>query len=202
MEEAEAEVGSPQMHPSQSGSHQLNSTEQGQADPRRRTVGALTWILFVSGTSLLRGHLSTPPDHLSALDHDYDIPGAGAGIAPEKASALLSQFERRRLAATIAVPTDDGRVRAKLREMGEPVTLFGEGPADRRDRLRGLLAEEAQKGSQDKADVEMKDAVDEGEEAEDQEEEFYSRGSDELLQARIDIARYSVPRAKQRIEFQ
>jgi len=26
----------------------------------------------------------------------------------------------------LAVPTDDGRVRARLREIGEPITLFGE----------------------------------------------------------------------------
>lgn len=37
---------------------------------------------------------------------------------------------------------------------------------------------------------------------EEQEEEFYSRGSPELLQARINIANYSIPRAKKRIEFQ
>ncbi|KAK4116280.1 WD40 repeat-like protein [Canariomyces notabilis] len=138
------------------------------------------------------------------IDRDYDVPGAGAGIASEKASALLSQFERKRLAASIAVPTDDGRVRAKLRELGEPVTLFGEGPADRRDRLRELLTEQAQQAArQESADVEMKDAEkSEEEEAEEQEEEFYSKGTDELLQARIDIAHYSIPRAKRRIEFQ
>ncbi|KAK0734392.1 WD40-repeat-containing domain protein [Lasiosphaeria miniovina] len=136
------------------------------------------------------------------IDRDYDIPGAGAGIAPEKASALLSQFERRRLAATIAVPTDDGRVRAKLRELGQPVTLFGEGLADRRDRLRELLTEQAQKTGEEKADVEMKDAEEEEEEGEEQEEEFYTRGGPELLQARRDIAQYSIPRAKKRIEFQ
>lgn len=137
------------------------------------------------------------------IDRDYDIPGAGAGIAPEKASALLSQFERRRLAATIAVPTDDGRVRAKLRELGEPVTLFGEGLADRRDRLRELLTEQAQQQSgQEKADVDMQDADQEEEEGNEQEEEFYTTGSQELLQARIDIAKYSIPRAKKRIEFQ
>ncbi|KAK0657434.1 WD40-repeat-containing domain protein [Cercophora newfieldiana] len=135
------------------------------------------------------------------LDRDYEIPGASAGIAPEKASALLSQFERKRLAATIAVPTDDGRVRAKLRELGEPVTLFGEGLADRRDRLRELLTEQAQNAGQDKADVDMKDAESE-EGAEEQEEEFYSRGGPELLEARIQIAQYSIPRAKKRIEFQ
>ncbi|KAK3937177.1 serine threonine kinase PRP4 [Diplogelasinospora grovesii] len=142
-----------------------------------------------------------------AVDRDYDMPGAGTGMAPEKASVLLSQFERKRLAATIAVPTDDGRVRAKLRELGEPATLFGEGPADRRDRLRDLLTTQAQAASEDKADVEMKDAegkegdADEEEEA-DEQEEFYSRGTPELLQARINIAHFSVPRAKKRIEFQ
>ncbi|CCC10343.1 hypothetical protein SMACR_02917 [Sordaria macrospora] len=136
------------------------------------------------------------------LDRDYDIPGAGAGIAPEKASVLLSQFERKRLAASIAVPTDDGRVRAKLREMGEPVTLFGEGPADRRDRLRELMTLQAEKGGQENADVEMQDADNDDDEAGDQEEEFYTTGTPELLQARIDIAQYSIPRAKKRIEFQ
>ncbi|KAL2154712.1 hypothetical protein VTH82DRAFT_3388 [Thermothelomyces myriococcoides] len=140
------------------------------------------------------------------IDRDYNIPSASAGIAPEKASALLSQFERRRLAATIAVPTDDGRVRAKLRELGHPITLFGEGPADRRDRLREILTEQAQAqqaSAQEKADVEMQDAEKEEEEAEEeQEEEFYSRGTEELLQARIDIAQFSIPRAKRRIEFQ
>ncbi|KAK5663702.1 hypothetical protein OQA88_4133 [Cercophora sp. LCS_1] len=138
----------------------------------------------------------------SAIDRDYDIPGAGAGIAPERASVLLSQFERRRLAATIAVPTDDGRVRAKLRELGEPITLFGEGPGDRRDRLRELLTEQVQNSGQDGADIDMKDVDEANAEAEEQEEEFYSRGGPELLQARIDIAQYSIPRAKRRIEFQ
>lgn len=139
-----------------------------------------------------------------AIDRDYDVPMGGSGIAPEKASVLLSQFERKRLAATIAVPTDDGRVRARLRELGEPMTLFGEGPVDRRDRLRELLTEQAQQAAgRESADVEMKDAEnEEEEEQEEQEEEFYSRGTEALLKARTDIANFSIPRAKRRIEFQ
>ncbi|KAI9640300.1 hypothetical protein NHQ30_011350 [Ciborinia camelliae] len=35
-------------------------------------------------------------------------------------------------------------VRARLREMGEPITLFGEGPGNRRDRLRQLLTIESE----------------------------------------------------------
>jgi U4/U6 small nuclear ribonucleoprotein PRP4 len=53
---------------------------------------------------------------------------------------LLNEFERQRRARTLAVPTDDGRVKAKLRELGEPICLFGEGPAERRERLRYLLS--------------------------------------------------------------
>ncbi|KAI0125579.1 WD40-repeat-containing domain protein [Xylariales sp. AK1849] len=131
-------------------------------------------------------------------DHDYDLPAATAGVAPEKAAAILSQFDRKRLAASIAVPTDDGRVRTRLRELGEPVTLFGEGPGDRRDRLRELMTVQAEQAAAgESVDVDMEDAS--GDEAQDQEEEFYTQGSDELLRARQDIARFSLPRAKKRL---
>ena len=40
--------------------------------------------------------------------------------------ALLQDLERRKKARSMVVPTDDGRVRARLREIGEPITLFGE----------------------------------------------------------------------------
>jgi U4/U6 small nuclear ribonucleoprotein PRP4 len=133
-------------------------------------------------------------------DGDYDIP-MGAGAAPEKTSAILNQFNRKRLAATIAVPTDDGRVRAKLREMGEPVTLFGEGPGDRRDRLRELMTIQAELAGLENGDITMEDVPAE-DEAEEQEEEFYSRGGEQLLKARINIAEYSLPRAKRRVAFQ
>merc|ERR1712000_436698 len=128
-------------------------------------------------------------------DHDYEMPLAGS----EKASAILGQFDRKRLAATIAVPTDDGRVRTKLREMGEPITLFGDGPAERRDRLRELLTIQAEMAGLENADIEMEDAP---EDEEEQEEEFYSRGGPDLLKARAQIAEYSLPRAKRRVAFQ
>ena len=132
------------------------------------------------------------------------MPSATAGVAPEKASAILSQFSRRRRAAAIAVPTDDGRVKTRLRELGEPITLFGEGPGDRRDRLRELLTEQAeQEGRGDgPGDTQMQDVgQDDGAQGE-QEEEFYTEGMQELLQARKAIARYSLPRARDRITGQ
>lgn len=132
-------------------------------------------------------------------DQDYELPPSAAGIPAERASAILSQFERKRRAAAMAVPTDDTRVRKRLRELGEPITLFAEGPGDRRDRLRELLTDlqERQAGAED---VEMEDAEgEEGEEEGEQQEEFYTEGTDELLEARKAIARFSLPRAKARV---
>ena len=117
----------------------------------------------------------------------------------------MSQFDRKRRAAAIAVPTDDGKVRQQLRSIGEPVTLFGEGPGDRRDRLRELLTRRAEiEGGQDgEGNIMMQDADLEDEEDQgDQDEEFYTEGIPELLESRHAIARYSLPRAKDRIANQ
>ena len=67
------------------------------------------------------------------LDTDYYMPSAGGSL--EKVADVIAQFNRKRKANTIAIPTDDVRVRARVREIGEPITLLGERPEDRRDRL-------------------------------------------------------------------
>lgn len=141
----------------------------------------------------------------SAVDHDYDVSAANSGIAPEKASAILSQFSRKRRAAAIAVPTEDGRVRMRLRELGHPITLFGEDATDRRDRLREVMMgveeqREAAAAAGVTPDVEMEESV--TEEEGDENEEFYTEGTTELLESRKKIAAFSLPRARARIERQ
>jgi U4/U6 small nuclear ribonucleoprotein PRP4 len=91
--------------------------------------------------------------------------------------ALLDELDRKKRARTMAVPTDDNRVKARLREIGEPITLFGERvryttlitmalqlnlmvkcvqAADRRDRLIYVLSQiRAARGGDD--DIEMED---------------------------------------------
>ncbi|KAJ5816937.1 hypothetical protein N7447_009170 [Penicillium robsamsonii] len=135
-----------------------------------------------------------PTNKTLAMEQDYDMPSTAGGIPTERASAILSQFERKRRAAAMVVPTDDTRVRVRLRELGEPITLFGEGPSERRDRLRELLTDMAE--TQGGVEVEMEEAEEEGEE---QQEEFYTDGGHDLLEARKDIACYSLPRAKARV---
>ncbi|KAG8010400.1 U4/U6 small nuclear ribonucleoprotein Prp4 [Nibea albiflora] len=64
----------------------------------------------------------------------------------ERQQEALAAFERRRRARQITVSTDDAEVKAGLRALGEPITLFGEGPADRRERaMRRLEAARAQR---------------------------------------------------------
>ncbi|KAG8753412.1 hypothetical protein FRC14_006069 [Serendipita sp. 396] len=120
--------------------------------------------------------------------------GLAAEIARRETQALLDELERKKRARAIAVPTDDGRVKKRLRELGEPITLFGERAADRRARLIHLLS---QKGD----DVPDAMDVDEGSD-EEEEEEFYTPGSLDLLEARRRIAEYSVPRARARVSKQ
>jgi hypothetical protein len=44
----------------------------------------------------------------------------------EEQEKLLRDFELRRRIRSTVVPTDGGKVRAMLRALGEPITLFGE----------------------------------------------------------------------------
>lgn len=105
---------------------------------------------------------------------------------------------RKRKAAALAVPTDDQRVRTELRARGEPITLFGERKEDRRDRLRELMLKERELDGGEDVSMADADEEDDGEE----EGEFYIEGSKDLLAARMDIARFSLPRTAKRIADQ
>jgi hypothetical protein len=81
---------------------------------------------------------------------------------PENQSELLAEFERRRRVSKVSlvvqlfstmltccfsmqarqihVSTDDNEVKINLRQLGEPICLFGEGPAERRERLKNLIS--------------------------------------------------------------
>lgn len=54
---------------------------------------------------------------------------------------ILRKYEAQKRARSINVPTAIEEVKARLREMGQPITLYGEGPADRRERLKDVIAQ-------------------------------------------------------------
>ncbi|KAF8141532.1 WD40-repeat-containing domain protein [Boletus edulis] len=136
----------------------------------------------------------------------------GSDRARIENKVILDELERKKKARSMAVPTDDNRVKARLREIGEPITLFGERAADRRDRLIYVLSQiNAARGEELRMDEE------ESSESEEEvrscrfphssvhirtQEEFYTEGSLELLQARRRLAEYSLPRAQKRVAQQ
>lgn len=98
------------------------------------------------------------------------------------------------------VPTDDLDVRIELRKLGEPITLFGEREAERRDRLLRLLGEQKHTNFE-VAEVEASDESG-MEDSEEEDEEFYTPGLEELLSARKDILEQSVENAARRLTKQ
>lgn len=119
---------------------------------------------------------------------------------PDNQAELMAEFDRRRRARQIHVSTDDFEVRANLRQLEEPICLFGEGPAERRERLKALIS---QLGDDEIAQKLKKKEADEKREEESQNEvTWYHEGSDSMRMSRIAIAQYSLRRAKERLEAQ
>ena len=120
----------------------------------------------------------------------------------DKHQAVLLDLEAQKVAATIDVPTLPDQVRAALRELGQPVRLFGENLANVRDRLRLELARRrvAAGGisAEDQDRVRVKQQLKE-EEEEEQEVTQYTRASPALVEARQAIAKFSLERAKARL---
>ncbi|EFJ34421.1 hypothetical protein SELMODRAFT_81344 [Selaginella moellendorffii] len=129
-----------------------------------------------------------------AKKDEYEVSEASK-VAREKHEKDMERILLQRRAAALAVPTSDAAVKEKLRQMGQPVTLFGEREMERRDRLRYLMADEGgdrlpQKQEAKEESVKIS-AV--------QKSTFYTEGTADLLRARMEILHFSVPRAADRI---
>lgn len=63
------------------------------------------------------------PDFETLIDDGNYL---GSERARLENKVILDELERKKKARSLAVPTDDNRVKLRLREIGEPITLFGE----------------------------------------------------------------------------
>ncbi|KAK9291086.1 hypothetical protein L1049_009273 [Liquidambar formosana] len=136
---------------------------------------------------------------------EYEI-SEESKLARERQEKAIQELLMKRRASALAVPTNDMAVRARLRRLGEPITLFGEREMERRDRLRMIMAKLDAEGQLEK----LMKAHEEEEAAasatmEDADEEmlqypFYTEGSKALLKARVEITKYSTKRAALRLQ--
>eukprot|EP01018_Ginkgo_biloba_P005469 Gb_29006 [translate_table: standard] len=151
---------------------------------------------------------SSSVDHQEdSLAPEYEITEESKKVRERQEQAVQELLMRRR-AYALAVPTNDSAVRARLRRLNEPVTLFGEREMERRDRLRAHMAKLDAEGQLEKLMKvqEEEEAVASlaSEEVQDMEGPqiypFYTEGSQELLKARTEIMKFSLPRAVSRIQ--
>ncbi|KAJ1863741.1 hypothetical protein LPJ73_000448, partial [Coemansia sp. RSA 2703] len=192
--------------------HQLTSDEQQVVNYAKRKRQEEDEQAKAAADDVAKGEqmLQKGQDINTALSQsvDLDLIAEVMDISEEQAMGdesletrrrAMAEFQRKRIARTIVVPTDDREVKAELRKLGHPICLFGEDASDRRNRLRFVLSKTAmEKGGQKDEDVHMK-GEDEDDDQE-EEEEFFTEGSKELEQARRRIAAYSLDRARRRIE--
>eukprot|EP01029_Cantina_marsupialis_P028945 TRINITY_DN778229_c0_g1_i1.p1 TRINITY_DN778229_c0_g1~~TRINITY_DN778229_c0_g1_i1.p1 ORF type:complete len:485 (+),score=120.58 TRINITY_DN778229_c0_g1_i1:98-1552(+) len=122
---------------------------------------------------------------------------------------ILQEHEAINRANQIVIPTQDIDVKMYLRVIGEPICLFGENPANRRNRLRLILAKSDMTDDQIKelagqmptfasavvgGSTDVKDKVDVATET------FYTRPKDQSLElSRKFIFDYSMKQANQRL---
>jgi U4/U6 small nuclear ribonucleoprotein PRP4 len=99
----------------------------------------------------------------------------------------------------IVVPTDDSTVRRLLRDLDDVATYFGEGPAERRERLARILADlPPDERLRIQATIDVNNAL-EGPDS--KEQTFYYEGSEALKEARYIIAEYSIQQSSSRLDM-
>ncbi|GAB2269825.1 hypothetical protein Dimus_004743 [Dionaea muscipula] len=136
---------------------------------------------------------------------DYEI-SEESKIVRERQEKAMRDLLMKRRAAALAVPTNDMAVRARLRRLGEPITLFGEREMERRDRLRMLMAKLDAEGQLEKLMKAHEDEEAAASARKDEVEEemlqypFYTEGTKELLEARMHITKFSILRANERLQ--
>jgi U4/U6 small nuclear ribonucleoprotein PRP4 len=74
------------------------------------------------------------------IQHSLTL-SSGNAQAIAQHQKLMKAHELQKKAKNLPIPTNDKEVKLRLRELGHPICLFGEGPADRRDRLRVKVSE-------------------------------------------------------------
>ena len=119
--------------------------------------------------------------------------------AKAKEREVLDLYEKTRIKAdfTVAIPTSDADVKLRLRQMGQPICLFGEDPFSRRERLKLLIGKSGD-GKSESGPASTGPAATTTKVM----QTFYTHGSASLLTVRREIAETAVKRANARLTLE
>ncbi|KAK0429012.1 hypothetical protein QR680_011135 [Steinernema hermaphroditum] len=132
-----------------------------------------------------------PPAKRPALDYST--------LENPHEKAVMREFDRRKRARNLILPTDVYQVKMLLRKISHPISLFGEDAYSRSERLRAILS------TMDENDVTSllhSEMAKRQQSQEEDQETWYHKAScgDALRECRIYIADYSLPRARARLD--
>ena len=119
--------------------------------------------------------------------------------AKAKEREVLDLYEKTRIKAdiTVAIPTSDADVKLRLRQMGQPICLFGEDPFSRRERLKLLIGKSGD-GKSEPGPASTGPAATTTKVT----QTFYTHGSASLLTVRREIAETAIERANARLTLE
>ncbi|SCU91169.1 LAMI_0E04984g1_1 [Lachancea mirantina] len=133
-------------------------------------------------------------------DLRVEIDNKGSNVGDENVRESLQRLEFQRKHRLSVLPTMDDEVQKTLKLLDEPVQVTGEDAAARRSRLAALLASNPEifQRFMKSRNGETSISEDDG----DDEEEFYTPGSYDLVEARRFMIKFSIARARKRLENQ
>ncbi|KRZ14004.1 U4/U6 small nuclear ribonucleoprotein Prp4, partial [Trichinella zimbabwensis] len=158
--------------------------ENSSEDPAKKTLARLNELTSATAAG------SSDAPNIFKTDEHYTF----ENTTDSTREIMLAEFQRRKRARMMTLPTDDYEVKALLRQLGHPICLFGEDKPDRRERLRKILSLMAEEEAHRILRREEPTV-----ESQEEETTWYHEGSEALKSARIFIAQYSLPRAKERL---
>lgn len=117
--------------------------------------------------------------------------------ARKRHEEMLKKYELQKALKNINIPTNDNEIKLKLRELKQPICYFGEGPSNRRDRLKNLLAKILMETGRLPS---FAKPVQEQIQRDEENEYFLYEGDQSLKKIRMEIAKDSLKNSSTRIE--
>lgn len=164
-----------------------------------------TFSTFSGSTqmTLSRANIPTPPVfHANPANNNVEILpfSEESQEARKRHEEMLKKYELQKASKNINVPTNDYEIKIKLRELKQPICYFGEGPAERRERLKTLLAKILMESGSLPAFNKTTGQIGEAVQRDEENEYFLYEGEALLKSVRMEISKDSLKNAAIRIE--